>query len=32
MEGLLDRGGFAIETADYRNDFMVTYLCTRRDQ
>ena len=32
MEGLLERAGFAIETADYKNDFMVAYLCTRTDQ
>jgi putative AdoMet-dependent methyltransferase len=32
MEGLLKRAGFAIETADYKNDFMVAYLCTRTDQ
>ena len=30
MEGLLDRAGFAIEKADYRNDFMAAYLCTRK--
>jgi putative AdoMet-dependent methyltransferase len=30
MEGLLERAGFAIETADYKNDFMAAYLCTRK--
>ena len=32
MEGLLERAGFVIEKADYRNDFMVVYLCTRRGE
>jgi len=31
MEGLLDKAGFAIEAADYRNDFIAAYLCTRTD-
>jgi ubiquinone/menaquinone biosynthesis C-methylase UbiE len=30
MEGLLDKAGFTIEKADYRNDFLAMYLCTRR--
>ena len=32
IEGLLDRAGFQIETADYRDDFMAAYLCTKVDR
>ncbi len=32
VEGLLERAGFQIETADYRNDFMAAYLCTKADE
>jgi len=30
MEGLLERAGFRVETADYRNDFLAAYLCTSK--
>jgi len=30
MEGLLERAGFVIEKADYTNDFMAVYLCTKK--
>ncbi len=30
MEGLLERAGFRIDEADYQNDFMASYLCTRK--
>ena len=30
MEGLLERAGFAIESANYGNDLMAAYLCTRK--
>ena len=30
MEGLLERAGFIIETANYGNDLMAAYLCTRK--
>ncbi len=30
MEGLLERAGFEIETANYANEFMVAYVCTRK--
>lgn len=29
MEGLLERAGFQIDEANYRNDFLAAYLCTR---
>jgi len=32
IEGLLDRAGFQIETADYRDNFMAAYLCTKVDK
>ena len=32
MEGMLERAGFSIESANYINEFMVAYLCTRTDQ
>jgi putative AdoMet-dependent methyltransferase len=30
MEGLLERAGFEIETVDYQQGFLATYLCTRK--
>ncbi len=30
MEGLLERAGFQIDDADYRDDFLAVYLCTRK--
>jgi putative AdoMet-dependent methyltransferase len=30
MEGLLERAGFRIDTADYQYGFMATYLCSRK--
>ena len=30
MEGLLERAGFRIDDADYRDDFLAAYLCTRK--
>jgi len=30
MEGLLERAGFRVETADYRNGFLAAYLCTSK--
>ena len=30
MEGLLERASFEIETANYINEFMVAYVCTRK--
>jgi ubiquinone/menaquinone biosynthesis C-methylase UbiE len=32
MEGLLERAGFAIETANYGNDLLAAYLCTRKGE
>ncbi|UCG59299.1 MAG: class I SAM-dependent methyltransferase [Phycisphaerales bacterium] len=32
MEGMFERAGFAIEKANYQNDFMVAYLCTRKGE
>jgi hypothetical protein len=32
MEGMFERAGFAIEKADYKNEFMVAYLCTRKGE
>jgi len=32
MEGLLERAGFIIETANYGNDLMAVYLCTRKGE
>jgi ubiquinone/menaquinone biosynthesis C-methylase UbiE len=29
MEGLLERAGFRIDTADYRDEFLAEYLCTK---
>jgi putative AdoMet-dependent methyltransferase len=30
MEGLLDRAGFQIEEADYKDEFLAAYVCTRK--
>jgi ubiquinone/menaquinone biosynthesis C-methylase UbiE len=30
MEGLLERAGFRIDEADYKDDFLAAYLCTRK--
>jgi putative AdoMet-dependent methyltransferase len=30
MEGLLERAGFRIDKADYKDDFFATYLCTKK--
>jgi len=30
MEGLLDRAGFNVDVADYRDEFLAGYLCTKR--
>lgn len=32
IEGLLERAGFEIETADYRDNFMAAYLCRKKDE
>jgi putative AdoMet-dependent methyltransferase len=32
MEGLLERAGFRIDQADYQNDFLAAYVCTRRPE
>ncbi len=32
MEGLLDRAGFQIDDADYKDDFLAAYLCTRKSE
>ena len=32
MEGFLERAGFIIETANYGNDLMAAYLCTRKGE
>ena len=32
MEGLLERAGFQIDEADYQNDFLAAYVCTRRPE
>ena len=29
MEGILERAGFRIDRADYKDGFMATYVCTR---
>jgi putative AdoMet-dependent methyltransferase len=31
MEDILDKAGFAIETADYKDDFFAAYLCSKRE-
>jgi hypothetical protein len=30
MEGLLERAGFEIDSAEYDDGFQATYVCTRR--
>ena len=30
MEGLLDRAGFQIDEADYKDDFLAAYVCTKK--
>jgi putative AdoMet-dependent methyltransferase len=30
MEGLLERAGFQIDEADYRDDFLAAYVCTKK--
>jgi putative AdoMet-dependent methyltransferase len=32
MEGLLERAGFQIDAADYPDDFLAAYLCTKKTQ
>jgi hypothetical protein len=32
MEGLLQRAGFVMETANYKHDLMAAYLCTRKGE
>jgi len=32
MEGLLDRAGFQIDDADYKDDFLAAYVCTRKPE
>ncbi len=32
MEGLLQKAGFVIDKADYKNDFIASYLCTRKGE
>ena len=32
MEGLLERAGFKIDKADYKDDFFATYLCTKKGE
>jgi len=32
MEGLIERAGFEIEKANYRNDLMAAYLCTKKGE
>lgn len=32
MEGLLERAGFRIDEADYKDDFLAAYLCTRKSE
>ena len=31
MEGLLEEAGFDVETADRKDDFLTTYVCTKKD-
>jgi len=31
MEGLIEKAGFEIETADYKDDFFAAYLCTKKE-
>ena len=30
MEALLERAGFRVQTADYHDEFLASYLCTKR--
>jgi ubiquinone/menaquinone biosynthesis C-methylase UbiE len=32
MEGLLERAGFQIDDADYKDDFLAAYLCTKKPE
>ena len=32
MEGLLERAGFRIDDADYKDDFLAAYLCTKKSE
>ncbi len=32
MEGLLEKAGFSIQTADYHDEFLASYLCTKKSQ
>ncbi len=32
MEGLLERAGFRIDEADYKDDFLAAYVCTRKSE
>jgi len=32
MEGLLERAGFQIDEADYKDDFLAAYLCTKKPE
>ncbi len=32
MEGLLERAGFEIDEADYKDDFLASYLCTKKSE
>lgn len=32
MQGFLERAGFVIDKADYKNDFMASYLCTSKGE
>ena len=32
MEGLLERAGFQIDQADYKDDFLAAYVCTKRSE
>jgi hypothetical protein len=31
MEDMLEKAGFEIEKADYKDDFFGTYLCTKKE-
>jgi ubiquinone/menaquinone biosynthesis C-methylase UbiE len=32
MEGLLERAGFQIDEADYKDDFLASYVCTKKSE
>jgi hypothetical protein len=32
MEGLLERAGFRIDETDYQDDFLASYVCTRKSE